>query len=408
MGGGRRAVSESIVARVREAVGAGAVVRDPTGTPRVTPASTDAVAGALDLAHREGWRVRVEGSGTWCPSDAPCDLAVTTAGLTRILSVAPGDMVATVEAGVPMVVATEEFKAHGAFLAWDPPGTGHRTPGGIVAAGTDGPLRHGFGPVRDHLLGCTLVTGDGRVLRPGGTVVKNVAGYDLTRLMAGGFGAFGVITELHLRLRALPGTDRTCVAPGNRDDLTRAARDLMEAGVEAAALELLSPGLSPGDTWLLLLRLMGTTGGVAAELDRVRRAAPMNWVEMGPRDGFDLREAAGIRMGRPPVTIRLGALVTGLDETLDLLHERLDLGLVSAGAGSGGIRWSGDASLDALRAVRDLAAEREIPVTLERAPWALRERFGHFGRYREGVGLLVARLRETFDPGGIIQVPLGA
>ena len=70
------------------------------------------------------------------------------------------------------------------------------------------------------------------------------------------------------------------------------------------------------------------------------------------------------------------------------------------------IRWAGDASTDALRALRRRAAEREVPVTLERAPWAVRHAAGHFGAYREGVGLLVGRLRETFDPRGLIAVAL--
>src|SRR5207249_3367547 len=81
---------------------------------------------------------------------------------------------------------------------------------------TAGPLRQGFGAVRDHVLGVTFVTGDGRLVHSGGRVVKNVAGYDLTKLEAGGFGAFGVIVLVHLRLRALPRADQTFVLAGTR------------------------------------------------------------------------------------------------------------------------------------------------------------------------------------------------
>ena len=130
------------------------------------------------------------------------------------------------------------------WLALDPPGRPERTVGSIAATATVGPLRAGYGPVRDHLLGCEVVTGEGRVIRPGGTVVKNVAGYDLTRLQVGGFGAFGVLTVLHLRLRARPSADTTLLARGPRDDLTRWARDLAEAGVRPAALEMVSPAVA--------------------------------------------------------------------------------------------------------------------------------------------------------------------
>ena len=81
-------------------------------------------------------------------------------------------------------------------------------------------------------------------------------------------------------------------------------------------------------------------------------------------------------------------------------------GLVTAGPGHGMLRWSGEATVDALRTVRRLAAQREIPLTLERGPWPLRHVFGHFGAYREGVARLVAKLRSTFDPDPTFAVAL--
>src|SRR6476646_4907058 len=113
------------------------------------------------------------------------------------------------------------------WRAVDPPGRPDRTLGSIIATGTSGPLRHGFGPVRDHVLGCTVVTGDGRIVKPGSRVVKNVAGYDLTKLHVGSFGGFGIVTEAHLRLRALPRADVTAISRGSRDAQSAVARDLL-------------------------------------------------------------------------------------------------------------------------------------------------------------------------------------
>src|SRR5256885_2012156 len=101
------------------------------------------------------------------------------------------------------------------------------------------------------LLGVTFVTGDGRLVQSGGRVMKNVAGYDLTRLAAGGFGAFGVIVLVHLRLRALPRADQTLVLEGSREDLTQVADDIAAAAVQPAAHELMSPALARRERWLL-------------------------------------------------------------------------------------------------------------------------------------------------------------
>jgi hypothetical protein len=107
-----------------------------------------------------------------------------------------------------------------------------------------------------------------------------------------------------------------------------------------------------------------------------------------------------------PVTIRLGVLADGVDEALDLVAHDLNEGLLSAGPGSGMIRWTGDAPIERLRGVRRASATREAPMTIERAPWALRRALGHFGAYREGVGQLVGRLRDSFDPGQCLSVAL--
>jgi glycolate oxidase FAD binding subunit len=292
------------------------------------------------------------------------------------------------------------------WLAIDPPGRPERSLGSVVATGTSGPLRHGFGPVRDHVLGCTVATGDGRLVRAGGRVVKNVAGYDLTKLQVGGFGGFGIIAEVHLRLRALPRADVTVIARGARDTLTSAARDLIADQLLPGTLELLSPALAGEPDWTLAARFAGTDAAVQADVRRLSAQGEPVWQPL-PADrtaAFWSLVARGSLGG--PITLRLGVLGDGIDETIDLLAHDLDEGLVSAGAGAGMIRWTGDAPVERLRAVRRAAASREIPMTLERAPWPLRRALGHFGAYREGVGQLVGRLRDSFDPGHSLSVAL--
>jgi glycolate oxidase FAD binding subunit len=401
-------MTDRVSARVREALGSEAVGQDLAGRPRVAPESTDELARVMELAYREGWKVRVDGRGSWSPGDAPADLVVTTAGLDTVLSVTPQDLVATVEAGAAFGAVQRRLAEDRMWLAADPPGRAQRSIGSIVATATAGPLRHRFGAIRDQILGLGFVTGDGRVIRPGGTVVKNVAGYDLTRLVAGSFGAFGVITELHLRLRALPEVDRTLIARADRDALSSAGRDLSQAAIDAVALELFSAAMAADSEWVLAVRLEGEAGGVDSETERIRSIAALPWSVLPAEQANGLWHGAAHAAHAGTVTIRLGVLLDGIDDTLDLLADHLDIGLVSAGAGSGSIRWTGEAQLERLATLRRVAAGREIPVTLERAPWELCQALGHFGLYREGVGTLVGRLRETFDPGHVLQVPLDA
>jgi glycolate oxidase FAD binding subunit len=237
-------------------------------------------------------------------------------------------------------------------------------------------------------------------------VVKNVAGYDLTKLHVGGFGGFGIIAEVHLRLRALPRADVTLLARGSRDALTSAARDVVAGNLLPAALELLSPALAAEADWVLATRVVGTEAAVQADVRRLAALSELSWAPL-PADrtaAFWTVAARGSLAG--PVTLRLGVLGNGVDDAIDLLAHDLDEGLVSAGAGLGMIRWTGTAPLERLRALRRAAASREIPMTLERAPWSVRRALGHFGAYREGVGQIVGRLRGTFDPGQCLNVAL--
>lgn len=395
-----------IFSRLRALLGPAAVDRDTDNVPRVAPGSTDALALVCRLAHDEGWKIRVEGLATWLPADAPADLAVSTRALDEIVSVHPADLVATVQAGASLDAIRRRLAEQGMWLALDPPGRPDRTLGSVIATGTSGPLRHGFGPVRDQILGCTVVTGDGRIVKPGARVVKNVAGYDLTKLHVGGFGGFGILTAAHLRLRALPRADVTLVSRGSRDALTAAARDLLEARIAPAALELVSPALAADPDWVLAIRFLGVDSAVQADVRRLPAESGAVWEQL-PADrtaGFWALLARGSLDG--PVTFRLGVLADGLDEMLDLLAHDLDTGVVAAGAASGSLRWTGDAPVERLRATRRAAAAREIPMTLERAPWPVRRALGHFGAYREGIGQLVDRLRSTFDPKQSLSVAL--
>src|SRR5437762_11902897 len=359
----------TILDKVTALLGAGAVLEAGIDrVPRVAPGSPDAVALCLRTAHQEGWRARIGGSGTWLQSAAPADLALTTRRLDRIPAIEPSDLTATAEAGIGLDQLRQQLADRGAWLAIDPPGLAGRTLGSVVATATAGPLRHGFGAVRDHILGVTFVTGDGRLVQSGGRVVKNVAGYDLTKLEAGGFGAFGVIVLVHLRLRALPRADQTFVLAGTREDLTQVAEDVAAAGLQPAALELMSPALARRDGWALAVRLAGSAALVAAEEAGLRGASGGRFTALRAEEAHGFWMRAAESFATRPITFRTGGLPDSSDELLDLLQHQVGDEWVSASPGVGAIRWAGETTVDRLRRLRRTLAGLEVPLTLERAP----------------------------------------
>ncbi len=403
-----------ILRRLRSLLGTEGVVDvDGSGQPHVFPGSEDAVGIVLRAASAAGWKVRIEGSGSWLPPDSPADLVLSTKRLSSVTYLSPTDLVATAQTGIRWEELRGLLADQGTWIAADPPGDS-RTLGSVIATGTAGPLRTAFGNIRDHLLGTTVITGDGRTVRSGGRVVKSVAGFDLNKLVAGSFGAFGVVTSVHLRLRAVPREDVTLVTNGPRDALVQDARAILDTGQTPSALELFSPRAVAGNEWTLAARLAGTPGEVGAIRDALRGAISR------PFEGLDAREAGQLWQVTPtglveePITLRLGAVPSGLDDALDLLAHHLSKAhhladdWVSVTVSAGVVRWSGSATPDRLRLLRHAAAQREMPMTVERAPWPILDAVGHFGAYREGVARLNDRLRAIFDPSSILLVPLGS
>jgi glycolate oxidase FAD binding subunit len=135
---------------------------------------------------------------------------LATRGHTGILRHDPAELVLTARGGTPLAEVETQLAAHGQRLPFEPPHFGtDATLGGTVAAGLAGPARAWAGPLRDYVLGARMLTGDGRVLRFGGEVMKNVAGYDVARLMAGSLGVLGVLLDVSLKLLPRPADERT-------------------------------------------------------------------------------------------------------------------------------------------------------------------------------------------------------
>ncbi len=231
------------------------------------------VRDAVRDAAAAGTPLRIAGSGTWLDAGRPvrATRTLSLSNLTGVVQYEPGDFTLTARAGTTLDELANATRPHRQFLALDPYGDATGTLGATVATAASGPMAHAFGAPRDNVIGLEVVTGDGSVVRCGGRVVKNVAGFDLTRLFTGSWGTLGVITEVSVRLRALPAVDETyAVRVDERPEpLTALVRSLRLASIAPLALELVSPTLasrlSLGATTTLLVRLGGNVMSIAAQ-----------------------------------------------------------------------------------------------------------------------------------------------
>jgi FAD/FMN-containing dehydrogenase len=208
-------------------------------------------------------------------SEGNADLIVSTARLNQIIEHEPADLIAVAQAGVKLTDFNSKLRENGQWLPLDPPDDGRATLGGVVANGLGGAQQFGYGRPRGMVIGMKVVLADGSVIRTGGRVVKNVAGYDLSKLFTGSRGSLGIITELNFKLRPRPEREATVVIPGVALDLLNKARDIVAARLFPVAVEILSPafakliGLS-ADEPVLLVRFAGNEVGVKYQIEQVR------------------------------------------------------------------------------------------------------------------------------------------
>ncbi len=270
---------------------------------------TAAVAERIRAANAAGGSLRIVGRGHWLAAGAPCPAParLDLAHLEGIVEYRPGDLTLTALAGTTLAEIGRATEREGQWLALDPAGSPDGSIGATVATASSGPLASSFGTPRDHVLGCELVTGTGSVVRAGGRVVKNVAGFDLTRLNTGAWGTLGAITEVTVRLRARPAVERSVAIPLAGDDAAERAWDwLRHAVAMPMAAELLSASLARrlavGDGDTLLLRF----GGNAAFV----RAATDGALALGRAQEIEAAAWAALRVAEPEsaAVVRVSAL----------------------------------------------------------------------------------------------------
>jgi len=375
------------------------------------PASVEEASRVLAAASRAGKKVVVVGSGSKLGLGNPperVDLVVRTRRMDRVLEHAAGDLVAKVEAGVHLADLQAALAPAGQWLALDPPEPG-ATVGGVVAANASGPRRLRYGTVRDLIIGITVVLADGTVAHAGGKVVKNVAGYDLSKLFCGSLGTLGLIAEATFRLHPRPEAAAVVTLQVERaEQLWEAVRRLLRSTLVPSAIEL---------TWYDRTgRLTVVIEGIRPGVEAQAAAAARLLGEVGETEvlGPGGAEAALSQLGVPPwekaeVGIKVAVPPAELPGALtDLWTGWLGHGRVAAHAGTGvlevGLEGPDLGNADQVEAfvgvvakARERLAARQGSLVVTEAPPELKRAVDVWGPPGDAVELM-RRVKLQFDP----------
>ena len=400
----------------------------------VFPKGIRELSDALTATWEDSLAVAPWGGGTRTELGNPLrrlDVVVDMSHLNGVVEHNPSDLTLTVEAGITLGALQRILVEHGQFLALDPPLPDRATIGGTLATGVSGPTKWQYGNPRDLVIGMKVVQADGKVVKSGGRVVKNVSGYDMARLHIGGLGSLGIIAEASFKLTPLPRNETTLVAAfgsGRRcletglsifhSDVTplvltsfdRCANEQGEVvsldGDHFLAIRLGGRPLTLQRQVRECLSLCHLGGAATVEtLDEAtalslwRRVADFGW------DGRTLPAMAG-RTSTPPA--KIPDLATALERSGD--SEGLRPAIISHhGYGTTLIHWFADGDNGSTETVSNVLSDARDAVhamggrmVIERCPSAVKPRFDVWDEMGESLAIM-RRMKEQYDPKGVLN-----
>ncbi|MEO5580142.1 MAG: FAD-binding protein [Gemmatimonadaceae bacterium] len=269
--------------------------------------------------------LRIAGRSHWLEAGRPvsAERVLTTAAHRGIVDYVPGDLTITVRSGTSLREISEVTSREGQWFPLDPFGDDDGTIGATISTGSSGPLAQRFGAIRDLVLGLEFIAGDGKVVRGGGRVVKNVAGFDLTRLLTGSWGTLGVITEATLRLYAQESQRATFVLPLPEGfaQMSERIAAVRSAPLVPFATVLADPSVAahlglPGRT-SLLIEVGGNSAAVASQRDALATLGA---------EAIDTNPWSALRVldGQGSSVVRISTLASRVAEVWQIVRSALD------------------------------------------------------------------------------------
>jgi glycolate oxidase FAD binding subunit len=413
-----KALSGTLEADVREIVGA-KYLRPALATDAVCgvqpkfvvePGTEQELAKLLKLANAAGVGVIPRGGGTkleWGNPPSRAEMILSTARLNRVLEHAWADMTVSVEAGCTIGKLRETVAKRGQRLAIDALWPERATVGGILSTNDSGALRLRFGSLRDLIIGVTIALADATVASSGGKVVKNVAGYDLPKLVTGALGTLGVITRAIFRLHPVPKETRTI--SWSALDAGEAQRIVLAIQNSKLAHSALQVRFGDGKPPQVDVLFEATEAGIAAQVEQVRTMLQ----PLAPRESErEVWSAAQEiyrtgRGGRGFVVAKFSALPSRIADTIQGVRGLCPEGVGYAGAvqatGVGCLRLEGKTEVisDIARALRGALEKGDGSFVVRHRPAELAD-WDAWGAAGDAMELMRA-VKQQFDPGSVLN-----
>jgi glycolate oxidase FAD binding subunit len=372
----------------------------------VEPANEPEICSVLRCANQAGLSVIPRGGGTkkgWGNPPRSALIVLSMARLNGVLEHAWQDLTVTVEAGCTVSHMQQTLAKHGQRLAADPLWPERATIGGMLAANDTGALRLAFGGLRDLIIGVTVALPDGTLASSGGKVVKNVAGYDLPKLITGALGTLGVITSATFRLHPLPRNSRTLTfEPADLDQmqcviLAMQGSKLAHTSLQARLCNDARPRVD--------VLIEGTEAGIAAQEAAIRELAQPTEVNEGQPVAWAARQelwnTSGAVVKFSVLPSGIAKLARGIDRVS--AESKLTWNIVVQGNGLGWLRMDGPADklTGTLHVLRASLERMGGSFVIARKPPGT-ETIDTWGRTGDALPLMRA-LKQQFDPKGILN-----
>jgi glycolate oxidase FAD binding subunit len=385
----------------------------------VFPGTQAELATVVRWAAQNHWGILPCGNGSklsWGGLSSKIKLVVSTQRLNRVIEHAVGDLTVTVEAGMKFAELQNLLTQSGQFLALDPGYLDQATLGGIVATADAGALRHRYGGVRDMLLGLSFVRADGEIAKAGGRVVKNVAGYDLMKLMTGSYGTLGILTQLTFRLYPRVPASQTVVLTGEAEAIAQATQTLLNSALTPVACDLLSrslvTALNLGSGLGLAVRFQSGLASVKEQATRVLEVGQVcNLIGQLYTDADETNLWAKIASPfevsphTEAITCKIGVRPTAAIATLTQIETRSPMAqaVIHAGSGLGKVQMSSaEITPASLMKLRIWCQAQSGFLSVLTAPVGFKEQIDVWGDVGTALDLM-RRIKQQFDPDALLS-----
>ena len=379
----------------------------------VAPPTQAELAEVMKCAARHQWRVLPCGNGSklhWGGVAAGVDLVISTQRLQQVIDHAIGDLTLTTEVGMKVADLQTQVGQAGQFLAIDPCYGDRATLGGVIATGDTGSLRQRYNSVRDMLLGITFVRHDGEVVKAGGRVVKNVAGYDLMKLLTGSYGTLGILTQATMRVYPQPEAAQTVVLAGAADRLAPALQSLLRSALTPSAIELLSP-LAMADLGLdrqpgLIVRFQSMAASVQQQatlllaLGQQLGLSTMSYPQVTEAELWQQLAQPMVRFAQPDtIACKIGVKPSAAVAFISQLEQLASPSrtVIHAGSGLGWLILPGDTRSPLIQQIRSNCMAAGGYLSLLQAPLRLKNYLEIWG-YSGNALALMKKIKQQFDP----------